>query len=160
MISIEAFPQSPEEKLKQINIQLPEISQSLGSYVDVVKTGKLLYLSGKGPRKPDGKYITGKLGKDLTIQQGYEAARIAAINQLAVLKKQVGDLSRIKRIVKVNGFVNSESNFYDQPKVINGFSDLIVAVFGDLGKHARTAVGTNVLPLNMALEVEMVVELK
>lgn len=159
-IALKAYPQTPEQRLQQLNIQLPEISESLGSYIDVVQTGNLLYLSGKGPKKPDGGYITGKLGGELTIQEGYDAARITAINQIAVLKKKIGALSKIKRIVKVNGFVNSESNFYDQPKVINGFSDLLIAVFGELGRHSRTAVGTNTLPLNMALEVEMVVELK
>ena len=159
-IALKAFPQTPEQRLKQLNIQLPEISESLGSYIDIVQTGNLLYLSGKGPQKPDGGYITGKLGRELTIQEGYDAARITAINQIAVLKKKIGDLSKIKHIVKVNGFVNSESNFYDQPKVINGFSDLLIAVFGKLGQHSRIAVGTNTLPLNMALEVEMVVELK
>lgn len=159
-IALKAFPQTPGQRLQQLNIQLPEISESLGSYTDVVQTGNLLYLSGKGPRKPDGGYITGKLGGELTIEEGYNAARITAINQIAVLKKKIGDLSKIKRIVKVNGFVNSESNFYDQPKVMNGFSDLLIAVFGELGRHSRTAVGTNTLPLNMALEVEMIVELK
>jgi len=160
LIAFEVSAQTPEQKLEQLDIQLPEISPSLGSYVDVVETGKLLYLSGKGPRKPDGGYITGKLGGELTIQQGYDAAKIIAINQIAVLKNKTGDLSKIKRIVKVNGFVNSESNFYNQPDVLNGFSDLMITVFGDAGKHSRTAVGTNTLPLNMAVEVEMVVELK
>jgi enamine deaminase RidA (YjgF/YER057c/UK114 family) len=104
--------------------------------------------------------MQGKVGSDLTVEQGYEAARIAAINQLAVLKSFLGDLSKIKRIVKVNGFVNCDSGFQDQPAVINGFSDLMVVIFGESGKHTRTAVGTNSLPLNMAVEVELVVELR
>lgn len=160
LISLKAFSQTPEHKLKQLNINLPEPGQSLGSYLDVVQTGKLLYLSGKGPLKSDGEYVTGKLGKELTVEQGYQAARITAINQIAVLKKFLGKLSKIRRIVKVNGYVNSESTFYDQPKVVNGYSDLMIAVFGEPGKHSRTAIGTNTLPFNMSLEVEMIVELQ
>jgi enamine deaminase RidA (YjgF/YER057c/UK114 family) len=152
--------QSPEQKLKDSNIELPSVSSSLGNYIDVVQVGNLLFLSGKGPLTSEGKYIEGKLGDDLTIEQGYTAARVAAVNQLAVLKSYVGDLRRIKRIVKVNGFVNCVNSFEDQPKVINGFSDLMVEIFGESGKHARTAVGTNSLPRNMAVEVEMVVEIR
>ncbi len=150
--------QSPEEKLVAMNIQLPPVAAPLGSYVDAVRVGNLIFLAGKGPRKENGEYITGKLGQELTITDGYAAARITAINQLAVLKKELGDLSKVKRIVKVNGYVNSLAIFYDQPKVINGFSDLLIEVFGELGKHARTALGTNTLPFNMAVEVEMIVE--
>jgi enamine deaminase RidA (YjgF/YER057c/UK114 family) len=152
--------QSPEEKIAANNIELPTISASLGNYVDVVQVGNLLFLSGKGPRRADGTFIQGKVGSDLTVEQGYQAARIAAINQLAVLKSFVGELRKIKRIVKVNGFVNCNNGFQDQPAVLNGFSDLMVAIFGESGKHTRTAVGTNSLPLNMTVEVELVVELK
>jgi enamine deaminase RidA (YjgF/YER057c/UK114 family) len=154
------FAQSPEDKLKMLNVHLPKIPEALGNYVDIVKVGNLIFLSGKGPRKENGEYIKGKLGKDITIQQGYEAARLTAINQIAVLKKELGDLNKVKRIVKVNGFVNSDSLFYDQPKVINGFSDFLINVFGEVGRHARTATGTNTLPLNMAVEVEMIVEVR
>jgi enamine deaminase RidA (YjgF/YER057c/UK114 family) len=119
-----------------------------------------LFLSGKGPALPDGKYITGKLGKDLTIEQGYEAARLTAISQLAVVKSYLGSLNKVKRIVKVLGFVNAIPEFTDQPKVMNGFSDLMVQVFGEKGKHARSAVGTSSLPMGMAVEVEMVVEVE
>lgn len=153
-----AFAQSPEEKLAQLNIQLPQVPPAGGSFVDAVKVGNLIYLSGKGPRTSKGEYITGKLGQDLTVEQGYEAARLVALLQLAVLKRELGDLKRVKRIVKVNGYVNSAATFYDQPKVINGYSDVMIAVFGDMGKHARTALGTNALPFNMAVEVEMIVE--
>jgi enamine deaminase RidA (YjgF/YER057c/UK114 family) len=125
----------------------------------MVRVGNLLFLSGKGPLKNDGTYITGKLGKELSIEQGYEAAKLVAINQLAVLKNEVGELSKIKRIVKVLGLVNSESTFYDQPKVMNGFSDFLVLILGQKGKHARSAIGTNTLPFNMAVEVEMIVEI-
>ena len=159
-ISNLAISQSPEEKLQQLKITLPPVSEALGSYVDAVKVDNLIFLSGKGPRQENGEYVTGKLGKELTVEQGYQAARLAAIIQIAVLKKALGDLQKVKRIVKVNGFVNSEDSFYDQPKVINGFSDLFIEVFGESGKHARTAVGTNSLPFNMALEVELIVEVE
>ena len=108
----------------------------------------------------DGKYITGKLGKNLLIEQGYEAAKLTAIIQIAVLKQELGNLNRVKRIVKVLGMVNSDSNFANHPKVINGFSDLMVAVFGEKGRHARSAVGVASLPFNMAVEVEMIVEIE
>ncbi|WP_076422131.1 RidA family protein [Pontibacter lucknowensis] len=155
-----AFTQSPEEKLAQLNMPLPEVAAAGGSFVDAVKVGNLIYLSGKGPRNSKGEYIKGKLGQDLTVEQGYEAAKLVALQQLAVLKRELGDLKRVKRIVKVNGYVNSAATFYDQPKVINGFSDVMNAVFGDKGKHARTSVGTNALPFNMAVEVEMIVEVE
>ena len=117
-------------------------------------------MSGKGPLKPDGNYIVGKLGKDLTIEQGYEAARLAAIEHIAVLKSELGDLNKVKRIVKVLGMVNSTDDFIEQPKVINGYSDLMVSVFGEKGKHARSAVGLNTLPMNIAVEIEVIVEIE
>jgi enamine deaminase RidA (YjgF/YER057c/UK114 family) len=128
--------------------------------VNVVLTGNLLFLSGKGPLKDDGNYINGKVGDDLTIEQGYEAARLTGINQLSVLKSTLGDLRRVKRIVKVLGMVNSTSEFTDHPKVINGYSDLMVEVFGQRGKHARAAVGMGSLPSNIAVEIEMIVEVE
>ncbi len=155
-----SFAQTPEQNLQSLKIVLPEIKPPVANYVNAVRVGNLLYLSGKGPSLPDGKYITGKLGKDLTIEQGYEAARITAIMQIAVLKKELGDLSKVKRFVKVLGMVNCTDSFTDQPKVINGFSDLMVAVFGEKGKHARSAVGMNSLPFGMAVEVELVVEVE
>ena len=152
--------QTPEENLKSKGLELPAIPAPVANYVNVVRTGNLLYLAGKGPLQKDGKYITGKLGKDLTIEQGYEAARLTALIQIAVLKKELGDLSKVKRIVKVLGMVNCEPNFIDQPKVINGFSDLMVEIFGDKGRHARSAVGMISLPNNIAVEVEMIVEIE
>lgn len=160
VITQATYAQSPEQKLKDRNIVLPSVSTSLGNYVDLVQVGNLLFLSGKGPLTSGGNYIEGKLGDDLTIEDGYTAARVAAVNQLAVLKSYLGDLRRIKKIVKVNGFVNCVNSFVDQPKVINGFSDLMIEIFGEAGKHARTAVGTNSLPRNMAVEVEMIVEIR
>lgn len=154
------YAQSPEDKLAAANIVLPNLSAPVANYVNVVRTGNLLYLSGKGPSDPSGKYITGKLGTNLSIEEGYAAARLTAINQLAVLKKELGELSKIKRMVKVLGFVNSSADFYDQPKVMNGFSDLMVLALGEKGKHARSAIGTNTLPFNMAVEVELIVEIE
>ena len=152
--------QTPEEKLASAGIQLQPVTNPIANYVHVVRTGNLLFLAGKGPVLPDGKYVTGKLGKDLTIEQGYEAARLTGMAQLAVLKSYLGNLGKVKRIVKVLGFVNAIPEFTDQPKVINGFSDLMVLVFGEKGKHARSAVGTSSLPMGMAVEVELVVEVE
>jgi len=159
-LSLLSSAQDAETKLKSINIELPTISKPLANYVHVVRSGNLLFLAGKGPSKPDGTYITGKVGKDLTIEQGREAARLTAINQVAVLKAELGNLNKIKRIVKVLGMVNCEADFKDHPKVINGFSDLLVEVFGEKGKHARSAVGMCSLPNNMAVEIELIVEIE
>ena len=152
--------QSPEEKLKELGIELPAIGNPIANYVHVVQSGKLLFLSGKGPSDKNGKYITGKVGKELSVEEGQAAARLTAINQLSVLKASTGDLGKVKRILKVLGMVNCGDDFTDHPKVINGFSDLMVAVFGEKGKHARSAVGMCSLPGNMAVEIEMVVELE
>jgi enamine deaminase RidA (YjgF/YER057c/UK114 family) len=155
-----SFAQTPEEILQKNGIVLPKAQKPVANYVNCTRVGNLLYLSGKGPLKPDGTYVTGKLGKDLTIDQGYEAAKLIAIGHLAVLKEELGDLKKVKRIVKVLGMVNCTDNFYDQPKVINGYSDLMVSVFGDKGKHARSAVGMYALPMNTAVEVEVIVEVE
>ena len=150
--------ETPEAKLEKLGITLPAVSPPVANYVNAVQTGKLMFLAGKGPLKEDGKYITGKVGIDLTVEQGYEAARVTAINQLAVLKAELGELSRVKRIVKVLGMVNCAPDFGDQPEVVNGFSDLMVEVFGEKGKHARAAVGMGSLPRNIAVEIEVIVE--
>lgn len=152
--------QTADQKLNQLEIQLPELPDALGSYVDMVQVEKIIYLSGKGPLKADGTYISGKVGQDLNTDQGYQAARLTAINQLAVLKKNLGSLDKIKRIVKVNGYVNAAPSFSEQSKVINGFSDLMTTIFAENGKHARTSVGVASLPQQMAVEVEMIVEIK
>lgn len=151
---------SPEQVLLDLNISLPEASSPVANYVNGVRSGNLIFLSGKGPLKPDGTNITGKVGTSISIEEGYEAARLTAINQLAVLKAMLGDLSRVKRIVKVLGMVNANPEFTDHPKVINGYSDLMVAVFGEKGKHARAAVGMGSLPGNIAVEIEMIVEVE
>ena len=155
---VAAYSQTAEEKLKQSGITLPVPQKPIANYINAVRVGNLIYLAGKGPSKPDGSNITGKVGKELTIQQGYEAARLTGINQLAVLKAELGSLNKVKRIVKVFGMVNCTEDFFDQPKVINGFSDLMVEIFGENGKHARAAVGMYALPMNIAVEVEMIVE--
>ncbi len=152
--------QTPEDKLKALNIVLPAPSSPVANYVKFVKTGNLIFLSGHGPAKVDGSYITGKLGRDLSIEEGYAAAKQTGISLLSTLKAAIGDLSKVKRIVKVLGMVNGTENFIDQPKVINGFSDLMVAIFADKGRHARSAVGMASLPMNMAVEIEMVVEVE
>ena len=148
----------PEAIVKKLGIQLITPSTPKASYVHAVRTGNLIFLSGKGPTNADGISIKGKVGVDLTIEEGYQAARLVGIRQLAVLKNELGNLNKVKRVVKVLGMVNAAPNFTDQPKVINGYSDLMVEIFGDRGKHARAAVGMGSLPSNIAVEVEMIVE--
>ena len=150
----------PEAKLAALDIQLPAAATPVANYVNAVRTGNLLFLAGKGPKNAEGEYITGKVGRELTVEQGYEAARLTGIAQLAVLKAELGNLKKVKRIVKVTGMVNCTADFANQPEVINGFSDLMVAVFGERGKHARAAVGMGSLPRNIAVEIEAVVEVE
>lgn len=151
---------NPEAKLEALGIVLSTPSAPVANYVNAVRTGNLIFLAGKGPRKADGENITGKLGADLTIEEGYEAARLTGINQLSVLKAELGNLNKVKRIVKVKGMVNATADFTDHPKVINGYSDLMVEVFGDKGKHARAAIGMGSLPSNIAVEIDMIVEIE
>lgn len=150
----------PEARLAELGIALPAAPEPVANYVNGVRTGNLIFLAGKGPRWPDGRELHGKLGADVSIQEGYEGARQTAINQLAVLKEMLGNLDRVVRIVKVLGMVNSAPDFVEQPAVINGFSDLMVEVFGDRGRHARAAVGMASLPRGQSVEVEMVVEVR
>lgn len=152
---------TPDAKLKEMGIEIPKASAPVANYVNVVRTGNLIYTSGKGPNRPDGSLVTGKVGKDLTVEQGYEAAKLCAIQLLAVIKDELhGDLSKVKRVVKVLGMVNCETDFTSQPEVINGCSDFLVKVFGDRGKHARSAVGMGSLPRNIAVEIELIVEVE
>jgi enamine deaminase RidA (YjgF/YER057c/UK114 family) len=155
-----ATAQTPEENLKKLGIELTKPSKPIASYVNCVRVGNLLYLSGKGPERTDGTFITGRVGKDVSIDSAYYAAKLVGISHLKVLKEEIGDLSKVKRIVKVFGMVNCTDNFFDQPKVINGYSDLMIAVFGDKGKHARSAVGMYSLPRNISVEVEVIVEVE
>ena len=149
---------NPEAKLKELGITLPSPPQPVANYVNGVRAGNLIFLAGKGPKYADGTEMSGKLGTDITIEQGYEGARQTAINQLAVLKTMLGDLNKVKRIVKVLGLVNCDPSFIDQPQVVNGFSDLMVEVFGEKGKHARAAIGVASLPRGQSVEIELVVE--
>ena len=160
LFSFTSFSQDAEQRLKEKGIVLSPPSKPVANYVNAVRVGNLIYLAGKGPKNADGTDITGKVGKELTIEQGYQAARTVAIQHLAVLKAELGSLNKIKRVVKVLGMVNCESGFTDQPKVINGYSDVMVEIFGDKGKHARSAVGMYALPNNIAVEVEVIVEVE
>ena len=149
-----------EEKISELGIQLETPGKPVANYVGAVKTGNLVFLSGKISKDKDGNLITAKLGDELSVKEGYQAARNCGIAQLATLKAELGDLNKVSRIVKVTGFVNSDLSFTDQSKVVNGFSDLMVEVFGERGKHARAAVGMASLPLGVACEVEMIVEVQ
>lgn len=151
---------SPEQKLADMGLYLPPVSKPIANYVKWVRTGNLVYTSGHGPTNAQGVTTVGKVGESLTIEQGYDAAKLTGLQLLATLKDAIGDLSKVKRVVKVLGMVNCTPDFKDQPKVINGFSDLMVAVFGDKAKHARSAVGVNALPNGMAVEIEMIVEVE
>jgi len=151
---------NPEQKLKELGIQLSSPSSPVANYVNTVQVGNLLFISGKGPLQSNGEYIKGKVGQNLTIEDGYNAARLTAINLISTLKASIGDLSKVKRIVRVTGMVNASSDFTDHPKVVNGCSDLLVEVFGDKGKHTRAAVGMNSLPSNIAVEIDMIVEVE
>lgn len=151
---------SPEDQLKALGIELPELSASIANYVGVVRTGDLLFLSGHLPRDAEGAVITGKLGDDLTVEDGYKAARQAAVALLATLKSELGDLDSVVRVVKVFGMVNATDDFTRHSQVINGCSDLMGDVFGERGRHARAACGFSSLPLGAAVEIEMIVEIR
>jgi len=153
-----AAPGTAARQLQDLGIELPESSAPMANYVNAVRTGNLVFMAGKGPADADGEPVTGKLGADLTVEEGYAAARLVAIRQLAALQAEIGSLDRVTRIVKVHGMVNATPDFTRHPEVINGFSDLMVEVFGERGKHARAAVGMGSLPRNIAVEIEMVVE--
>jgi enamine deaminase RidA (YjgF/YER057c/UK114 family) len=145
---------SAEKKLKELGIQLGPVTPPVANYVNAVRTGNLLYLAGKGPAGG----ITGIVGKDITVEHAYGHARSVGLNLMAVMKHELGSLDRVKRIVKVLGMVNAVPGFGEQPKVINGCSDLFVEVFGERGKHARSAVGMGSLPNNIPVEIEVIVE--
>jgi enamine deaminase RidA (YjgF/YER057c/UK114 family) len=152
-----------EKKLVELGLTLPPSPSPVANYVPAVRSGNLLFVSGHGPAfVKDGKieYIRGKLGRELTVEQGYEAARQVMLNILQSIKGVIGDLNKVRRIVKVLGFVNCTEDFPDQPKVINGASDLLVALYGERGRHARSAVGMQQLPFGIAVEIEMVVEVE
>ena len=147
-----------EQKLKEMGISLPESPKPLANYVRAVQTGNLLFVSGHGPYQDGKTMILGKLGKELTVEEGYKTARNVALNCLASVKASLGSLDRVKRVVKLLGMVNCTEDFKDQPKVINGASDLLVEVFGEAGRHARSAVGMQALPNQIPVEIEMILE--
>ena len=149
---------STEENLKKLNINLPKAPDPVGAYVASKIVGNLVFISGQLPLNSEGKLIKGKVGKELNLEQGQEAAKFCALNLLAQLKKKCGSLDKVKGCVKVTGYVNSIDSFVDQPKIINGASDLISQILGDKGKHTRAAVSVNSLPLGAAVEIEGIFE--
>jgi enamine deaminase RidA (YjgF/YER057c/UK114 family) len=153
------YAMSADARLKELGIELPSAAAPVGNYVPAVRSGNLVFLSGHGPVGKD-RVVTGKLGVDLTVEEGYEAAKIVAIGLLGSLRDLIGDLDKVRRVVKLLGMVNCDPAFMEQPGVINGASDLLVEVFGEKGKHARSAVGMNALPFNIAVEIEMIVEVE
>ena len=149
-----------EKKLKELNIELPNAPDPVGAYVAFKKVNNLLFISGQLPISSDGKIIKGKIGKDLTLEDGQKASRLCVINILAQAKKaSEGDLNKIKSCIKITGYVNSTDNFIDQPKVINPASEILSAVMNEKGKHARAAVSANSLPLGAAVEIDAIFEI-
>ena len=150
---------SAEQKLRELGLILPQTPKPVANYVPTVRTGNLLFVSGHGPFN-DGKIKTpGKVGRELSIEEGYQAARNVALNCLASVKAAIGDLDKVKQVVKLLGMVNCTEDFKDQPMVVNGCSDLLVAIFGEAGKHARSAVGMQALPHEIPVEIEMILEI-
>lgn len=147
-----------DAKLKALNIELPMAPKPVANYVPVVRAGDLLFLSGVLPSRDGQLILTGKLGQGITIEQGMEAAKVAALNALAIVRSEVGSLDNVKRIVKMVGHIASAPGFTDQPQVLNGASDLLVQIFGETGKHARVAVGAAELPRQAPLEIELIVQ--
>ncbi|MFD1737425.1 RidA family protein [Bacillus salitolerans] len=146
---------SPEQRLEELGITLPPIRPSAGNYISCVRTGNLIFTAGQGTDE-----YRGKLGEDVTVEVGYDAAKQCMINLLTVIKHELGELSKVRKVVKLLGFVNSSPSFIDQPKVLNGASDLLVQVFGEKGRHGRSAVGMAQLPNNNAVEIEMILEIE
>ena len=149
---------STEENLKKLNINLPKAPDPVGAYVASKIVGNLVFISGQLPIDSEGKLIKGKIGKELNLEQGQQAAKFCALNLLAQLKKIWGSLDKVKGCVKITGYVNSIDSFVDQPKIVNGASDLISQIFGNIGKHTRAAVSVNSLPLGAAVEIEGIFE--
>ena len=149
------------ENLKKLNIELPKAPDPVGAYVAFKKIGKLIFISGQLPITNDGKLVKGKIGKDLTMEDGQKASKLCALNILAQVKKALnGDLNKIKNCIKITGYVNSSDDFKDQPKVINPASEILSYVIGDNGKHTRAAISANSLPLDAAIEIDAIFELK
>lgn len=150
-----------EKNLENLGITLDAGPEPMANYVSVQKAGDIWFFSGAGPFENGKPAVFGRLGENMTTEEGYDAAMLAGINLLAILKRELGgDWNRLEQIIKIQGFVNSASDYFEQPAVINGVSDLLVEVLGDRGRHARTAVGANVLPFRIPLEVEMIIKVK
>lgn len=149
-----------EKKIKELGLKIPDTPKPIAEYIPAKKIDNLVYVSGQGPIKKGEFLYIGKVGKEVTLEQGYECAQQCCLNALAAVKSVVGSLEEIEEIVKVRGFVNSTDDFLDQPKVINGASELLVKIFGEEGRHSRTALGTSVLPDDIPVELEMIVKVK
>ena len=149
---------SVEEKLRQLGLELPSPPAPVAAYLPCVRTGNLLFISGQIPKEKGELKFLGHLGGNLTLEDGVQAARWCALNALSIVRQETGDFSKVRRIVKLTGYVASAPGFHDQPKVVDGASQLLVELFGDRGKHARAAVGVNELPLGVAVELDMIVE--
>ncbi len=158
-----SYPRRPHvsvtARLRELGISIPPSRSPMANYVPAVTTGNLVFLSGHGPYRPDGSLITGKLGRDLGMEEGYAAARDTILACLSSLQAEIGSLDRVRRVVKLLGMVNCTEDFGQHPQVINGASDLLVEIFGETGRHARSAVGMQMLPMNIAVEIEMIVEI-
>ena len=149
-----------DNRLVELSIELPDPPAPLGNYVGANTVGNLVYLSGHGTNRPDGSFVVGKVPTVCSEEEAYQAARLVGLNLLATLKNHIGNLDRVQRVIKVLGMVNAEPGFENHPSIINGFSDLMVEVFGDAGRAARSAVGMSSLPMNIPVEVEMIVEIR
>jgi enamine deaminase RidA (YjgF/YER057c/UK114 family) len=157
-MSVSSIHHLAERRLTELGIALPAFPMPVANYVPFTISGNLLFISGQGPRTADEKYMTGKVGRDVTVDEAYAHARLVGINLLSVVHHAQNGLSTVRRVVKLTGFVNASDDFRDHPKVINGCSDLLVEVFGDAGRHARSAVGVSSLPLNITVEIEAIFE--
>lgn len=151
---------TPEQRLEQLGLTLPPVATPIANFVMWRQAGSLLYLSGQGPRKPDGSVVVGRLGLNHSVEEGYKDARQVGLQILATIRQAVGSLDRVEAVIKLLGMVNAEPSFGDHPKVINGCSDLLVEVLGDAGKHARSAVGMGSLPGGMSVEIEAIIQIK
>jgi enamine deaminase RidA (YjgF/YER057c/UK114 family) len=158
--NIKEDPMSAESRLKELGIILPSLGTPVANYLPYRLAGNILYLAGQGPRDDSGKQLTGKLGKDISVEEGYRRARLVGLGLLAAMRDALGSLDRVDYIVKLLGMVNAVPDFNDSPKVINGCSDLFVEVFGDAGRHARSAVGNVMLPNQISVEIEGIVAVK
>ncbi|MCH6256868.1 RidA family protein [Puniceicoccaceae bacterium K14] len=159
-ITVLAQASSPETRLQELEITLAQSNAPIANYVSAVRTGNLIYLAGHLPKRQDGSLVIGKLGKDLNTREGHQAAQLTAIALINTLKSELGELDRVKRIIKVSGMVNATQDYTEHSNVINGCSDLLVKVFGEKGRHARIACGYSSLPLGAAVEIDLIVEVE